>query len=55
MTRRRSLGCQCSTVAPTVSVARIDRANAAAYLSRLKDARDRKQAAAGISPAEVKP
>lgn len=37
------------------SINNIDRANAAAYVSRLKDARDRKQAAAGISPAEVQP
>jgi tetratricopeptide (TPR) repeat protein len=37
------------------SINNIERANAAAYVSRLKDARDRKQAAAGTSPAEVQP
>jgi hypothetical protein len=37
------------------SINKIDRANATAYISRLKDASDRKQVAGGISPAEVQP
>jgi tetratricopeptide (TPR) repeat protein len=37
------------------SISNDDRASAAAYISRLKDASDRKRAAAGISPTEVKP